>query len=86
MSALLIVDHLPRHLSNEELAALFRPLVSVRLARIVRDTRGQSLGFGFVEVESEDQANKAIVKLNGYEVGGHCITVAVPGNASSAPK
>jgi RNA recognition motif-containing protein len=86
MPALLIVDHLPRHLTNEELAALFQSLASVRFARIVRDTRGQSLGFGFVEVESEDQANKAMAKLNGYEVGGQYITVAIPGSASSAPK
>ena len=84
MPALLIVDHLPPQLSNEELAALFQPLATVRFARIVRDTRGQSLGFGFVEVESDGQANEAIVKLNGYEVRGHHITVAIP--ASSAPK
>jgi RNA recognition motif-containing protein len=86
MPALLIVDHLPQHFSNEELAALFQPLATVRSARIVRDSRGHSLAFGFVEVDSQEQASEAVMKVNGSEVGGHYIRVAVVGDSSFTPK
>jgi RNA recognition motif-containing protein len=39
-----------------------------------RDT-GRSRGFGFVEMASSDEAQKAIDSLNGKDVGGRALTV-----------
>lgn len=51
--------------SQGDLEALFAPYGSVRSAEVVmdRDT-GQSKGFGFVEMETEAEAQKAIQALN----------------------
>ncbi len=40
-----------------------------------RDT-GRSKGFGFVEMASDDEANKAIENLNGQNIGGRELTVS----------
>ena len=49
---------------------------SVESVKIItdRDT-GRSKGFGFVEMNDDEAAEKAIAELNGKEVGGRALTV-----------
>jgi RNA recognition motif-containing protein len=83
MSALLIVDRLPCHFYDDELAALFQPFGHVLSARVVRDGRRHSLEFGFVQMENAEQAAQAMFTLNGYQLNGHPITVALVRNPAS---
>jgi RNA recognition motif-containing protein len=49
------------------------PCVSVQ---IIKDKMtGQPKGFGFVEMENEGDAQQAIAKINGVELGGKKLTV-----------
>jgi len=82
MRSIVIADHLPRTFSDHELAALFRPFGSIRSARVVYGTgiygtHGPSLEFGFIEFDKEEEANRAIAALNGHEVDGRRLTVAL---------
>ncbi|MBI2590403.1 MAG: hypothetical protein HYW33_00775 [Candidatus Blackburnbacteria bacterium] len=38
---------------------------------------GRSRGFGFVEMESDEQAQNAIAQFNGYEIEGRKLVVNV---------
>lgn len=78
MNNKLYVSNLAFGVNDQQLNEIFSPLGNVISAKVItdRDT-GRSKGFGFVEFESEDQANEAITKLNGSEQLGRRITVAV---------
>jgi RNA recognition motif-containing protein len=46
-------------------------------AKVVTDKEtGKSKGFGFVEMENENDANSAIKALNGSEINGRKLVVA----------
>jgi RNA recognition motif-containing protein len=64
--------------TSRELEGLFSPFGEVVDARVItdRDT-GRSRGFGFVEMASEEAAQKAISELNNSDVSGRRITVNV---------
>ena len=63
-------------MTNEDLAALFQQYGSVSSAKILTDKfTGRSKGFGFVEMESADEANAAISALNDSEIQGRKIVV-----------
>lgn len=70
------VGNLPFNTTNESLSELFSQFGTVESSKIVtdRDT-GRSKGFGFVEMSTSDEAQAAIDKLHGTEVGGRNITV-----------
>jgi RNA recognition motif-containing protein len=57
--------NLSYNVSKSDLEALFTPFGAVRSAEVVmdRDT-GQSKGFGFVEMDNDGDAQKAIQGLN----------------------
>ncbi|MER3424479.1 MAG: RNA-binding protein, partial [Nitrospiraceae bacterium] len=49
---------------------------TVQSARIITDKfTGQSRGFGFVEMGSEEEAQRAIAALNATQMGGRTLTV-----------
>jgi RNA recognition motif-containing protein len=75
MTLLLIVDHLPSQLSDEELVGLFRPFGHVLSCRIVRDLGGRSLNYAFVEFDRPKAASDAIRALDGKQVDDHSISV-----------
>jgi RNA recognition motif-containing protein len=85
MTAWLVVDHLPCHFFDEELAALVRPFGRVLFAQIMRDRAGDQLGFGYVEVDTLEHAQCAICALNGHEIHGRTITVGLVQDPRSAP-
>jgi cold-inducible RNA-binding protein len=76
MSANIYVGNLPFEMTNSSLQGLFTEFGEVGDARVIldRDT-GRSRGFGFVEMPSSDEANKAISSLDGSEIGGRQLTV-----------
>ena len=76
MSTKLFVGSLPWSVNDEELKETFEKHGSVVSAKVItdRDTR-RSRGFGFVEMESSSDANKAIQALNNSELDGRNIVV-----------
>jgi RNA recognition motif-containing protein len=72
----LYVGNLPYGLTDGDLQNLFEPHGTVRSAQVIKDRdTGRSKGFGFVEMESAEQAQAAIDALNGQEVNGRELTV-----------
>ncbi|MGB5622385.1 MAG: RNA-binding protein [Gammaproteobacteria bacterium] len=70
------VGNLPYSTTDADLQALFQEFGSVQSAKVIIDRETQrSKGFGFVEMASSDEANKAIEALNGNEMGGRQIRV-----------
>ncbi len=66
MSQKLYVGNLPFAASEEDLKNLFTEAGSVESVKIVVDSyTGRSRGFGFVEMASKAEAEKAISMLNG---------------------
>ncbi len=75
MSKRIFVGNLSFRTTESELDGLFAQIGAVQSIAIITDrTTGRSKGFGFVEMESQD-ADKAIQKLNGFELGGRALTV-----------
>lgn len=70
------VGNLSFKAQEQEISELFTPFGSVSSAKIIthRDS-GRSRGFGFVEMESNDEANAAIEELNGKEFQGRTLVV-----------
>jgi RNA recognition motif-containing protein len=78
MSTNLFVGNLPFTTSSPYLEQLFSPYGAVSRAQVItdRDT-GRSRGFGFVEMDSADEAQKAIDALDGSDFSGRQIKVNV---------
>jgi RNA recognition motif-containing protein len=74
----LYVGNLSFSTTDQDLANLFADYGSVTSAQVVldRDT-GRSRGFGFVEMATEDEAQKAIGATNGKNVDGRPLTVNI---------
>jgi RNA recognition motif-containing protein len=72
----LYVGNLPYSATESTLSDWFTPYGTVDSARLItdRDT-GRSKGFGFVEMSSDEEAEKAIAEMNGKEVEGRALTV-----------
>ncbi len=70
------ISNLRSSIGNDELTKLFSPFGNVKSAEIINDGfTGQSRGFGYVEMENEEEAKKAIEALNNTEVGELIINV-----------
>lgn len=72
------VSNLSFHTKEDELRKLFEQFGAVSSAKVIsdRDT-GRSRGFGFVEMESEDEANAAIKGLHNKEIEGRPMSVTI---------
>jgi len=76
VSTKLFVGSLPWSVNDDKLKEAFEEHGNVVSAKVVMDrTTGRSRGFGFVEMGSADEANKAIKALNDSELGGRNIVV-----------
>ncbi|MBN1476934.1 RNA-binding protein [Candidatus Sumerlaeota bacterium] len=72
----LYVGNLPFSTTEESLKATFAVHGTVLSAVIVQDRdTGRSRGFGFVEMENDDEAEAAISNLNGQDLDGRTLTV-----------
>jgi cold-inducible RNA-binding protein len=72
----LYVGNFTYGMTDSDLHNLFSPHGTVLSARVImdRDT-GRSKGFGFVEMESGEQAQTAIKAMNGQDNNGRALTV-----------
>lgn len=80
------VSNLGFHVSESDLKKLFEAYGTVTSAKVITDREtGKSRGFGFVEMESSNDANQAMSKLNGKELEGRTISVTVARERESGP-
>ena len=76
MGRRLYVGNLPYKATDEELTALFSTVGDVASARVMRDmATGRARGFAFVEMGSDDDAQKAVSQLNDYQMDGRPLVV-----------
>ncbi len=76
MSKNLYVGNLPYSIDSNQLKDLFSEAGTVESANVITDKlSGRSKGFGFVEMGSEEDAQKAIETLNEKEVEDRNIKV-----------
>jgi RNA recognition motif-containing protein len=76
MATKLYVGNLSYETTDQTLNDLFAEVGTVTSAQVVTDRyTGQSRGFGFVEMATEDEAKQAIAAINGRAVGGRTLTV-----------
>ncbi len=72
----LYVGGLPYSVTDGQLQELFADHGTVESARVIADKfTGQSRGFGFVEMGSGEEAQKAIQALNSTELEGRTLVV-----------
>jgi RNA recognition motif-containing protein len=76
MSMKLYVGNLSFQTSSEDLEQLFAQAGTVESASVVEDREtGRSRGFGFVEMSSNEEGQKAIEQFNGKEFNGRNLNV-----------
>ncbi len=76
MGRKIFVGNLSFSMGEAELRQLFEQKGGVESVTVMRDTdTGRSRGFGFIEMTSDEAAQKAIAELNGYSVDGRNLTV-----------
>ncbi|HQG58684.1 MAG TPA: RNA-binding protein [bacterium] len=74
----LYVGNLPYSVNDDSLRELFSSYGNVLSASIIFDRMsGRSKGFGFVELEDDSGAKKAISEMNEKEIDGRKIVVSV---------
>ncbi len=72
----LYVGNLPFNTTAEDLQSHFAQAGTVVNAELVSDKfTGRSRGFAFVEMNSQDEANKAIAEFHGKDFQGRTLTV-----------
>jgi RNA recognition motif-containing protein len=72
----LYVGNLARDMTEGDLQQMFGAHGTVRSAQVITDRgTGRSKGFGFVEMESGEQAQTAIKAMNGQDVNGRALSV-----------
>ena len=76
MGRKLYVGNLPYETGEAELQDLFAPVGTVESVTVMRDmATGRARGFAFVEMSTDEEAQKAITALNGHQLGGRGLTV-----------
>lgn len=78
MNKKLYVGGLPYSVTDEQLREIFAAHGTVESATVITDKfTDRSRGFGFVEMSTQEEAEKAIAALNGSQLGGRSLTVNV---------
>lgn len=76
MSRKLYVGNLAYATTESELEELFGQSGTVESVRVMRDqATGRARGFAFVEMATDEEAQKAIAQLHEHEFGGRSLTV-----------
>jgi cold-inducible RNA-binding protein len=77
MSRKLYVGNLPYETGEAELQELFARAGTVDTVKVMRDmATGRARGFAFVEMSTDEDAQKAISQLNDFQLGGRGLTVS----------
>jgi len=72
------VSNLGFHVTDEDLRKLFAGYGEVSSAKVIMDkVSGKSRGFGFVEMNTESEAQAAMKELEGFELEGRALSVSV---------
>ena len=82
----IFIANLDWEISSEDLKATFSAFGAVSYAHVVfdKDTK-KSKGFGYVEMESADEAIAAIQALKGLEVNGRPLDVKIASPKENRP-
>ncbi|MGH9906162.1 MAG: RNA recognition motif domain-containing protein [Pyrinomonadaceae bacterium] len=76
MSTKLYVGNLAFETSSNDLQALFAKAGTVESVSLIEDREtGRSRGFGFVEMQTKEEAAAAISQFNGADLGGRTLKV-----------
>ena len=76
MGRRLYVGNLPYETGESDLQDLFARAGTVENVKVVRDmATGRARGFAFVEMSTDEEAQKAITQLNDHQLGGRGLTV-----------
>ena len=76
MAKKLFVGSLPYSATETQLRELFEPFGAIASIRLISDKfTGRSKGFGFVEFDDDEAADKAIAEVNGKEFDGRTLVV-----------
>ncbi len=76
MAKNIYVGNLIWGINSDDLLALFQSYGAVSQAQVISDREtGRSRGFGFVVMQNDDEAQKAIEGLNGQDFRGRPLTV-----------
>jgi cold-inducible RNA-binding protein len=76
MGRKLYVGNLPYSIGEGELQELFSKAGNVETVRVMRDmATGRARGFAFVDMASDDVAQKGVSEFNEYELGGRALAV-----------
>jgi cold-inducible RNA-binding protein len=89
MGQRLYVGNLPYRTTDEELSALFSRAGSVENVQVMRDlATGRARGFAFVQMASDEDAQRAISEFHQYQLDGRALVVneARPKPAHSGPR
>jgi cold-inducible RNA-binding protein len=77
MSKKIYVGNLSFNTDDTQLNSIFSPFGTVSSARVIKDKfTDRSRGFGFVEMDNNEEADKAIAALNGKDVDGRALKVS----------
>ncbi|XP_055694919.1 ELAV-like protein 3 isoform X6 [Lutzomyia longipalpis] len=83
----LIVNYLPQTMTQEEMRSLFASIGELESCKLIRDkVTGQSLGYGFVNYQKPEDAEKAINTLNGLRLQNKIIKVSFARPSSESIK
>ncbi|XP_053430661.1 polyadenylate-binding protein 1-like isoform X3 [Nycticebus coucang] len=69
------VKNLQADVDEQGLQELFSQFGKMLSVKVMRDSSGHSRGFGFVNFETHEEAQKAVVHMNGKEVSGRLLYV-----------
>ena len=76
MNKKLFVGNLSYNITEDALRDVFAEVGTVESVAIITDRMtGRPKGFGFVEMSTEEEAQKAIAEIEGKEVDGRAISV-----------
>src|SRR5262245_33945876 len=76
MGRRLYVGNLPYSTGEADLQELFSKAGTVESVRVMRDAAtGRARGFAFVEMATDEEAQKAATEFNQYQLGGRALTV-----------
>jgi RNA recognition motif-containing protein len=76
MGRKLYVGNLPYETGESDLQELFARAGTVEQVTVMRDmATGRARGFAFVEMSTDEEAQKAISELNAHQLGGRGLTV-----------
>jgi len=80
------VGNLQYSLTGDDLREIFEEYGKVDSAKVITDKEtGRSKGFGFIEMEDENEAKTAVDELNQAEINGRVVKVNIARERASKP-